>query len=173
MEASPASSTLKRNFILQQGFQEPPRETCAAQYSALHFQPRVVGLVVVIAVLLQSGPLFLALSAVLWWSALLPSSNPFDALHNLLLTARRGAVRLSPAPAPRRFSQGMAASFALAIGVLLLLGYRTAAYVLEGLMVVAVGGLVLGGFCLGSFVFHLLTRRGAFARQTLPWANPG
>ena len=44
-------------------------------------------------------------------------------------------------------------------------------YVVEGIFVVAVLALILGGFCLGSFVYHLLSGRGAFACQTLPWAR--
>ncbi|MCA1612435.1 MAG: hypothetical protein ABR610_06380 [Thermoanaerobaculia bacterium] len=30
---------------------------------------------------------------------------------------------------------------------------------------------VFGGFCLGSFVFHLIRGRGKFAKRTLPWAR--
>jgi len=172
MEASSASFTLRRNFILQQGFPAPSHDACPTQYSALQFQPRMVGSVILIGVILQMPAVFLILAAVLWWSALLPSWNPFDAIFNRFLAARRGAVRLSPAPAPRRFAQGMAASFALAIGLLLALGQKLPAYILEGLLAAAVAALLLGGFCLGSFVFHLVTRRGAFARQTLPWVNP-
>jgi hypothetical protein len=62
----------------------------------------------------------------------------------------------------------MAGTFALAIGVSLLVGWRAAAYVLEGMFVAA---LVFGGFCLGSFVFHLLRGRVAFAMNTLPWVR--
>jgi hypothetical protein len=65
----------------------------------------------------------------------------------------------------------MAGTFALAIGVSLLVGWRAAAYVLEGMFVAAVAALVFGGFCLGSFVFHLLRGRVAFAMNTLPWVR--
>jgi hypothetical protein len=34
----------KRNFILQQGLCEPDAGSCPLQYSALLFQPRLVGL---------------------------------------------------------------------------------------------------------------------------------
>jgi hypothetical protein len=65
----------------------------------------------------------------------------------------------------------MAGTFALAIGVAHLLGWRPAAYVLEGAFIAAVAALVFGGFCLGSFVFHLLRGHGSFARKTLPWVR--
>ncbi len=165
-------SGVKRNFILQQGFNAPQPESCPLQYSALHFQPRLVGLFTLVGVMLQSPAVFLFLSAVLWWSALLPKWNPFDALYNVTLGARPGAVRLTPAPAPRRFAQGMAGTFALAIGASLLLQWKFTAFVLEVLLLVAVAALVFGGFCLGSFVFHLLRGRAAFARRTLPWVRP-
>jgi Domain of unknown function (DUF4395) len=83
---------------------------------------------------------------------------------------RPGGIRLSPAPPPRRFAQGMAGTFLLGIGTSLLLGWTTTAYVLEGLLIVAVAAL-MAGFCLGSFIFHLLSGRATFATRTLPWAR--
>jgi hypothetical protein len=160
----------KRNFILQQGLGEPVAGTCPAQYSALLFQPRLVGLSVVVATILQAPLPFFVLAAVLWWSALAPRLNPFDALYNATF-ARAGGGILAPALAPRRFAQLLAGSFALAIGVSLAFGWRTTAFVLEGLLIIAVGALVFGGFCLGSFIFHLLRGRTAFAKRTLPWAT--
>lgn len=160
----------KRNFILQQGLGEPEARTCALQYSALLFQPRLIGPIVVVAIILQLPLLFFALAAVLWWSALVPRLNPFDALYNLTL-ARRSGTTLTSAPTPRRFAQFLAGTFALATGVALTLGWRVAAYVIEGFFIVAIGALVIGGFCFGSFVFHLLCGRADFARRTLPWAT--
>jgi hypothetical protein len=170
-ETARALPGLKRNFILQQGFPEPPPATCPVQYSGLLFQPRLVGLVVLVAIVLQEPRIFLALGAVLWWCALVPRWNPFDALYNRTLALQPGGVALLPAPNPRRFAQGMAGTFALAIGISLALGWKGVALVLEGLLVVAVGALIFGGFCLGSFIFHLLTGRAGFARRTLPWAR--
>ena len=161
---------VKRNFILQQGFEEPAPAVCPRQYSALHFQPRTVFLWVA-GILFQSTLLFYVLCAVLWWSALLPKLNPFDAVYNRTLGHGAGAVHLTPAPAPRRTSQAMAGAFALTCGLLIHFGLSTVAYVVEGMFLAAVLALTLGGFCLGSFVHHLLGGRGAFARQTLPWAT--
>ncbi|MGH9366978.1 MAG: DUF4395 family protein [Thermoanaerobaculia bacterium] len=161
----------ERNFILQQGLDEPATEACPMQYSALQFQPRLVGLWVLLGILLQSPLVFLILSAVLWWNALFPRGNPFDAVYNATRGTRPGALRLRPAPGPRRFAQGMAGTFALAIGISLARQWRTAAYVLEALLLTAVGALVIGRFYLGSFVFHLLRGRAAFAMRTLPWAR--
>ena len=157
------------NFVLQQGLDPPAQESCPARFSALMFQPRVVGSVILLAVILQSPAMFLALSAILWWNVVLPRLNPFDAIYNRALGTRPGAVRLQPAPPPRRFAQGMAGSFALGIGVLLLLHLGTAALVLQGLLLAALAALVFGRFCLGSFLYHLLRGRSGFAMATLPW----
>ena len=164
-------ATVKRNFILQQGLPEPPTASCPLQYSALLFQPRLVALVVLAAVLLQSPLIFLALAGVLWWNALFPRWNPFDVLYNRIVAARTGHIPLSAAPAPRRFAQGMAGTFALSIGASLLMGWHVTAIVLEVILVLAVAALVFGSFCFGSFVFHLLLARWGFAKRTLPWAN--
>jgi hypothetical protein len=164
-------SVAERNFILQQGFEEPAGQTCHLQYSALVFQPRLVGLILLLGILFQSPVVFLALAAVLWWSALLPKWNLFDAVYNRIAGSRPGAMRLSPAPSPRRFATGMAGSFALVIGVALLLEARVFAYVFEAIFAAAVGALAFGRFCLGSFLYHVLTGRGEFARRTLPWTR--
>jgi Domain of unknown function (DUF4395) len=168
--ASPVPS-LQRNFILQQGLPAPSPASCPLQYSALLFQPRVVAIVVLLGVILQEPSIFLALGGILWWSALVPRLNPFDALYNRLRSRRPGAVTLSPAPGPRRFAQGLAGTFALAIGISLLSGWRVTAIVLQCFLIAAVAALAFGGFCLGSFVFHLVRGRAAFARSTLPWAR--
>ena len=171
MESHAKTPALKRNFILQQGLSEPAPASCPLQYAALLFQPRLVGLVVVGAVALQDPRVFLALGALLWWCALVPGLNPFDALYNRTLARRPGSIPLPRAPGPRRFAQGMAGTFALAIGIALTRGWNTLALALQGLLIVAIGALAFGGFCLGSFVFHLLRGRASFAKRTLPWAS--
>lgn len=162
---------LKRSFILQQGFDDPPPETCGVQYPALLFQPRIVLATVVVGILLRSASLFLILSAVLWWSALFPRWNPFDAVYNAIFGSRPGAFRLTPAPPPRRFAQGMAGTLALGSGILPLLGWSVAALAVEAFFLVAATAIGFGGFCMGSFTFHLLRGRASFALRTLPWAR--
>jgi hypothetical protein len=159
------------NFVKQQGLEDASPLTCDFQYPALMFQPRATGVLVLAGVFLQAAPLFLALSAVLWWNTLVPALNPFDSLYNALIATRKGLPRLPAARAPRRFAQGMAATFMLAIGASLLAGWASLAWALEALLLVALGALVFGRFCLGSFIFHLLTGNGAFARRTLPWSR--
>lgn len=173
MSGEPKSPGPAYNFILQQGLDAPAPESCRARFSALMFQPRVVGSVLLLAVILQSPAIFLVLSGILWWNVLIPRLNPFDAIYNRTLGTRPGAVRLAPAPAPRRFAQGMAGTFALAIGILLALQRGTAALVLQVLLLAALAALIFGRFCLGSFLYHLLRGRSDFAIGTLPWKPAG
>jgi len=156
----------------QQGFPEEPTVVCSSRFKGLLFQPTVMFTAVLVAILLQSAPLFLVLSAVLWWNVTVPALNPFEAAYNAFVAATRsGAVVLTAAPAPRRFAQGMAATFMLAAAVSLIRGWTIAAWTLEALLVVAFSALVFGRFCLGAYVFHLLGGRIAFANATLPWAS--
>lgn len=161
----------RRNFILQQGFANPAPLTCSVQYSALQFQPRIVLIWVLAGIAFQSPAVFAALAAVLWWSALLPGLNPFDALYNRTLGRRPGAFRAAPAPPPRRTAQTMAGAFALLCALLIYFDSMVAAYVVEAIFLAAVLALILGGFCLGSFVYHLIRGEWKFARRTLPWAG--
>lgn len=164
-------SRINRNFVMQQGLGEQAEGSCGRVASAHLFQPRVIGPIVLIATLLQSAGIFLTLSAVLWWCALVPRYNPFDAIYNATLGARPGAVHLGPAPAPRRFSQGMAACFALASGLLILAGAMGAALVVEIMYLIAAAAIGIGRFCLGSFIYYLVTGKGDFAVRTTPWGR--
>jgi hypothetical protein len=163
--------TAEVNFVRQQGFREVSPEACGYQYPALMWQPRVIGMLVLVGLVLQAWPYFLTLSAVLWWNVALPHLNPFDALYNHLVAKPKGLPQLGPAPAPRRFAQAMAGTFMLAIGLSLLFGWSILAWALEALLLAALGALILGRFCLGSYIFLLITRQVAFANGTLPWAR--
>jgi hypothetical protein len=72
---------------------------------------------------------------------------------------------------PRRFAQGMAATFAAAIAATIASEFRIAAWVLQTFFLLAVAALVFGRFCLGSFVYHVVRGRVAFAVDTLPWSR--
>ena len=158
------------NFVRQQGVRDASPEACAYQYPALMWQPRAIGSLVLVGVVLQSWPYFLALGALLWWNAAMPDLNPFDALYNRLVAGPKGLPRLGPAPSPRRFAQAMAGTFMLAIGLSLFLGWRGLAWALEALLLAALAALIFGRFCLGSYLFFLFTGQLRFANRTLPWA---
>jgi hypothetical protein len=165
------ASSVVTNFMRQQGFPDEPPDACNMRFAGLYFQPRIVFPLILLGIVLQSGPLFLLLSAILWWNTLLPSLNPFEAVYNRFVAPRRGTGPLTPAPMPRRFAQGMAAALLLGAGLALLAGRPLVSWVLQGLLVVAFSALLFGKFCLGAYVYHLLRGRVAFANSTLPWAR--
>jgi len=90
------AATARINFVRQQGFAEAEGPACGTQYAALMFQPRLTAILVAIGLVLQVGPLFLALSAILWWNVLLPELNPFDAFYNRFVARPKGLARLTP-----------------------------------------------------------------------------
>lgn len=165
------SDTSRINFVRQQGFRDAAAPACSRRYPALMFQPRVVGVLVLLGILLQQWAYWAALGAVLLWSALLPRLNPFEALYNAALAGRGGRSWLPPAPGPRRFAQGLAGSLMLVVAGALLAGFNVLAWSVESFLVLAVGALVFGDFCLGSFIFLHLRGEGRFARRTAPWAS--
>jgi hypothetical protein len=164
--------TSEVNFVRQQGFRGTGSQECVRRYPALMWQPRFVGALLAPGIVLQSWRYFAALGALLCWSALVPRLNPFDASYNALVARRQGLPRLAAAPGPRRFAQGMASTFALLIAVSLARGWSALAWGFEALLVVALAALIFGRFCLGSYVFLLLSGQRPFANSTLPWARP-
>lgn len=165
------SSRVVTNFMRQQGFAEEPADARRAHFDGLTFQPRIVFPGVLLAILLQSPWLHLAISAVLWWNTLVPALNPFERAYSRWLARPRGREPLVPAPGPRRMAQGMAAAFNLAAGLGLLTGQTVFAWVMEAFLVVAFSALLFGRFCLGAYVYHLLKGRVAFANSTVPWSK--
>src|ERR1051325_11087012 len=124
-----------------------------------------------VAILTQSPALLLLLSVVFCLGVLVAAGNPFENFYNRFVARRRGRPLLTPAPGPRRFAQGMAAVFMLAAGLTLLQGWKTTSYAFQGLIVVAFAALLLGKFCLGAYVYHLLKGDTAFANGTCPWSD--
>ena len=137
-------------FIRQQGVTNAQPDPHL--YAALMLQPRLVGGLVAVGILFQSPWVFLTLSAILWWSALVPTHNPFDAIYNHLVADPRGLSRLGVAPAPRRFAAGMAATVALMTGVALVVGAGSTAWVGEGMLASGVVSAVFLRFCEGAYV---------------------
>jgi hypothetical protein len=172
------SSLIIRNFMKQQGFTDEPDSVCNMHFSGLYFQPRIVGSLVVVGIILQffaplaAAALYLFLSALLWWNVSVPKLNPFEVFYNQVFAVPKGRARLEPAPGPRRFAQAMAAAFMVIVGVALLQGWMVTAWVFEAFLVMAFSALLFGKFCLGAYIYHLLRGHVAFANSTLPWAGP-
>jgi len=165
------TSSTMMNFMKQQGFAPEAPDRAALRFRGLQFQPTIVGSVLLAAVLTQSPAIFLLVSAVLWLNVLVPAANPFENVYNRFIARPRGQPLLNRAPGPRRFAQGMAATFMLAAGLCLLRGWTAAAYALQGLVAVAFAALLFGKFCLGAYVYHLLRGNVAFANGTCPWSD--
>ena len=163
--------TAEVNFVRQQGFRDASSETCSYQYPALMWQPRAIGALVVVGLVLQSWLYFIALGALLWWNAIFPRFNLFDASYNYLVAKPKGLPRLGAAPSPRRFAQGMAGTFMFAIGLSLAQGMSVLAWVVEAALVMALAALIFGRFCMGSYLYLVFTGQAAFANRTLPWAR--
>jgi hypothetical protein len=179
------ASPVIRNFMKQQGFADEPSALCDMHFAGLYFQPRIVGSLLVVGILLNllyfrpggsqiilgAAALFFVLSAVLWWNVAVPSLNPFEAVYNRVFALPKGRAPLIPAPGPRRFAQAIAAAFTLIVGVALMSGWWITAFVFEGFLVAAFSMLLFGKFCLGAYIFLLLRGQVSLANSTLPWAR--
>jgi uncharacterized protein DUF4395 len=150
-------------FIRQQGISTPDPDRHL--YEALMLQPRIIGGLTVVGVLLQNPWLFLTLSAVLWWGTFVPTRNLFDAIYNHLVALRRGLPRLGVALPPRRFAQGMAATVALVIGAALLRQMIAIAWIAEGVFAAGVMAAVFRDFC-GAAQLYIALREGVHRRSS-------
>jgi hypothetical protein len=143
-------------FIGEQGYPAPRSDN--GWYNALKFQPKAIGIVVAIGAAWPSPALFTALSVVLWWNTIVPAANPFDAIYNRFVLDAHGQPPLPPAPPPRRFAQGMAATVALVIAAALVRNVMAVAWAGEGAFALAVLSVVRRDFCAGSNLFNALMR---------------
>ena len=118
----------------------------------------MIGGIVALGTAFQRPEPFLALAAVMAWAVLVPTQNLFDAIYNYTVAYRRGFPPLHAAPAPRRFSQGFAAAMSLAIGLALLTGATSMAWVLEGAALVSIASVLVRRFCVPAHLYHVLRR---------------
>ena len=89
-----------------------------------------------------------------------PTLSPLGQFVTRVVTPRlHVATRPVPGP-PKRFAQGMGATFSLTALILTVLGYWTAAQVVLGLLVVAATLESAFAICLGCMTFGLLMRVG-------------
>ena len=159
------------NFVRQQGFQEATAQDCGVRFGALMWQPRVILLLAVLGLLFETGWYWVGLSLVLWWGALRPRHNLFDLAYNALVARRRGLPEVPSARGPRRLSMALAGALSMGVGIAMLQGRAQLAWHITGLLFLAIVLLVFGRFCLGSYIFHLVTGRAAYAHRTLPWSR--
>jgi len=165
------ATSVEERFMAQQGFPPEEPERLRSHFRALLLQPWIVGVLLVLAIIFHARALFFALAAVLTWNVVFPRWNPFERFYDWAIGSQRGLPKLEPAPAPRRFMQGMAAALMLVVALALSFGWRTTAYVFEGLLVIAFAALVGGKFCLGACIYHVLRGRATFANATCPWSK--
>jgi hypothetical protein len=118
----------------------------------------MVGGFVVVGTVFQRPEVFLALAAVLTWAALVPSQNLFDAIYNYTVAYPRSLPPLRVAPAPRRFSQAFAAAMSLAMGLALLTGATSTAWILEGAALVSIASVLVRRFCVPAHLYYVLRR---------------
>jgi Domain of unknown function (DUF4395) len=164
------SSSIDR-FMAQQGFGDEEATRRRWHFLALQFQPAALGLLVLLGIISQSQALFFLLAAVLVWNVVLPQLNIFERIYDWVVAIPMSKPKLEPAPPPRRFAQGMAASFMLLTGLSLAMGWIIAAWVFEAFLVVALALLIAGRFCMGSYIFHILRGHRDFANATCPWSK--
>ena len=144
-------------FIRQQGL--ATEDADEQLYSALMLQPRAIGVIAALGIVVQSPVVFLVLSGVLLGSALVPTRNPFDAFYNRVVARPRMLPPLGIAPAPRRFAMSMAGTVALTIGLTLLAGASMTAWFFQALFAVAAVQVVFADVCGAANVFNLVRRR--------------
>ena len=106
-----------------------------------------------------------------------PTLSPLGQFVTRVVTPRLHVAARPVAGPPKRFAQGMGATFSLTALILTVLGYWTAAQVVLGLLVVAATLESAFAICLGCIKFGLLMRVGVVpdtvcARCIDIWAGP-
>jgi hypothetical protein len=144
-------------FVRHQGFRD--RDTDQQLFHGLMFQPKMIGVLLTVGMVVQKAWLFAALAGVLWWCAMAPAYNVFELLYNRVIADRRGWPRVGPAPEPRRFAQGLATMLAAVIAAALMSDATIVALVAEAVLAAAILGIVFAHFCFGSWAYWRLHRQ--------------
>lgn len=161
----------KYKFMQQQGFPQETAEATNSHFNALLFQPIIVGTSMLIGIITQSATIFFFFSGLLWINTIFPKANSFERLYDISIGKIRGQRKLDPAPPPRRFMQGMAASLMLLSGLTIITGLAVISYITQAFIAIAFSLLLFGKFCVGAYIFHILKGNSQFANQTCPWSK--
>jgi hypothetical protein len=165
------ANSAEYRFMQQQGFEVGDEESTKRHFYSLLFQPRIVGFLMLIAIIFQIAPVFLIVGAILWLNAILPRANPFERFYDAVIGSSKKYPALPPAPAPRRFMQGMAGSLMLISAFSIWNGWTLLAYISGAFIAGAFALLLFGKFCLGAYLFHTIKGNIAFANATCPWSE--
>ena len=158
-------------FMKQQGFNTDHNNSAERHFDLLLFQPLNVGAMIMLAIALQSFVMFLIVGSILWFNTVLPGFNPFERLLDRVTKGSAKHFPLPPAPAPRRFMQGMAGSLMFMAAISMTYDFTNLSYVFQGFIALAFAMLIFGKFCVGAYIYHVLTGNVKFANQTCPWSQ--
>lgn len=101
-----------------------------------------------------------------------PTLSPLGQLVTRVITPRVHVAARPVAGPPKRFAQGIGATFSVSAAVLALgLGLTTPAYVLLGLLIVAATLESAFGLCLGCKAFAVLMRAGVIPEEVCERCN--
>jgi len=159
----------KINFVQQQGYTSLTPPQCAVRYPALIFQPRVLFVVFSISVIFSLHRAFFLVSLLLFFSALLPSLNPFDALYRFLFP--RHSKFNARALAPRRFSQLLGGAFCLVIFFAAQFGMPVLYWSMASSLLFFNALPAFTNFCMPALLYHIFSGKLEFALKTLPWRS--
>ena len=87
-----------------------------------------------------------------------PTLSPLGRLATQVITPRINREHTFVAGPPKRFAQGIGATFTLTASVLWLLGLHGASFVVIAMLTVAASLEAFAGFCLGCVIFGQLMR---------------
>ncbi len=146
------TSPFTQRNLRMQGFASPSD----AIVPWLRWTPSLSTLWIATGTALGSPPLLFGFAVVSGLSAT-RHRHAFDLLYNGGLRRLTSGESLPENPPPRRFAMALAALWAATTGALFATGHRRAGAIAGGLLTAAGATVASTHFCVGSFVYRLLT----------------
>jgi hypothetical protein len=154
-------SAFTKTNLNKQGFGKLDDEAKFRYAFPLRFTPGVATILIVIGLALQS-PIWLGSMALVAFSgALLPSGMLIDLVYNLGVRHLFGASPLPPTPKPRQFSYLLSTVLLTGSALSFYYGLSVLGFILGGMVVIGATILTNTLWCLGSWYYRLIFRRGA------------
>jgi hypothetical protein len=154
-------SAFTKTNLNKQGFGKLDDEAKFRYAFPLRFTPGIATILIVIGLTLQS-PIWLGSMALVAFSgALLPSGMLIDLVYNLGVRHLFGASPLPPTPKPRQFSYLLSTVLLTGSALSFYYGLSVLGFILGGMVVIGATILTTTLWCLGSWYYRLIFRRGA------------
>jgi hypothetical protein len=153
-----------RRCLTMQGYGALSEEERRGLWLGIRVAPALCLAGIALGTALGSPAVLFAMAALAFIGGFVTPKHPFDYLYDVTIRPLLGGPEVPVSPRPRRFACQLATPWIVAVGVLFATGADAAAWILAVPLLVVAATVTTTNWCLPSFIYGRLHRRGTDAQ---------